>query len=182
MIVILAPVVESGILEAPLSNLVVTPASLVAIEERIEQLLHETSARYALLSDGSGQLICVCGETMGVDVLALAALVAANFAAARHIARLLNEPHFRSSFQQGEQFHLLTALVGNRCVLSVGFDTLSRLGLVKVLTAQATIDLANILQISGSPADEVIKTADFKAAAARSIETLFRDTDSARSG
>lgn len=175
-------------MDAPLSNLVVLPDSLIAIEQRIEQLLRETSARYALLSDGSGQLICVRGETVGVDIPTLAALVAANFAAARHIARLLNEPHFHSSFQQGEQFHLLTALVGDRCVLSVGFDRLSRLGLVKVLANQAADDLAPLLAASSassaSPSERAVAMSahDFKRAAAEKIESVFRDTKSSRSG
>ncbi|MBI2942464.1 MAG: roadblock/LC7 domain-containing protein [Chloroflexi bacterium] len=166
-------------MEASLSNLILTPSSIAAIEARIGQLVGEAGAQYALLTDTSGQLICRQGEPSGLDVVAFGALLAANFAASRQIARMLHEYRFRMTLQQGERSNVLTTLVGERCVLSVGFTAGTQLGLVKYLTAQASADLArSIAEGDEVGAETAMPLADFQATAIRTIEALFREAGS----
>lgn len=158
-------------LEPSLTNVVVSPEAMAGIQARLRQLVREAGATCALLVDHGGQVIGASGDVDGRELVSLGALLAGNFASAREIARLLKEPHFTVSFQQGTREHVLTSLVGERCLLSVLFHVGGHLGLVKLLTSRAAGDLAVVLEAGIRQAlANGIDTASFRRAAERGID------------
>jgi predicted regulator of Ras-like GTPase activity (Roadblock/LC7/MglB family) len=167
--------------EPPLSNLVVSPEAVVGIEALLRELVRESSATSAVLLDRSGQVICVAGDSHGLELVSLGALLAGNFASAREIARLLHEPSFSLTFQQGEREHVLTATVGPRCLLSILFRAQGQLGLVKVLAHQAATNLAIVIEASSRQAlanDNQLNS--FRLAADDGIDRWFREQEDKR--
>src|SRR5919198_159794 len=67
----------------------------------------------------SGEIAVAHLETKLPQLDALGALIAANFASAREIARLLGERGFESQFQQGAGRQLITQAVGDGWILAV---------------------------------------------------------------
>jgi predicted regulator of Ras-like GTPase activity (Roadblock/LC7/MglB family) len=168
-------------LEPPLTNLVVSPEAVFGIESRLRRLVREASASFALLLDQGGQIVSVSGDADGRELESLGALLAGNFASAREIARLLREPRFNLSFQQGEREQVLTAMVGDRCLLSVLFRTQAQLGLVKVLAHHAATDLAVVLEASNRQAmANKAQLTSFRLAADAGIDRWFREQDDQR--
>lgn len=153
-----------------------------SISRRLEALVREANARCALLLDYSGQIIGLSGDFDRREVVSLGALLAGNFASAREIARLLREPSFKMSFQQGEKDHVLTSMVSSRCLLSVLFSVSGQLGLVKVLSARAAEDLSAIIDWGQAQAkDNGLDARTFRIAAEKGIERWFRDRSEAES-
>ncbi len=163
-------------MEPALTNLVISPEAMVGIKARLGRLVRESSATCALLLDHSGQIISVSGDADGRQLVSLGALLAGNFASAREIARLLKEPRFKVCFQQGEREHVLTSLVGDRCLLSVLFTVQGQLGLVKVLSGQACEELAVMIEAGRRQAQaNGLDTLSFRQAAERSIDNWLRE-------
>lgn len=163
-------------MEPSLTNLVVSAEAMATIEARLRQLVRESDASCAMLLDHSGQVISARGGVDGRDLLPLGALLAGNFASAREIARLLKEPRFRMSFQQGEREHVLTSLVGDRCLLAVLFELAEQLGLVKLLAARAADELAVMIEAGSRQAlVDGLDPRSFRRAAEQGIDVLFRE-------
>lgn len=163
-------------MEPTLTNLVVSAEAMARIDDRLCYLIREATATCAILLDHSGQIIRVAGDFDGQDLVSLGALLAGNFASAREIARLLREPQFRVCFQQGEHQHVMTSVVGGRCLLSVLFRASSQLGLVKVLSGRAADELAGIV-VEGSRQAHAdgLDPRSFRAAAESGIDRWFRE-------
>ena len=168
-------------MEPPLTNLVITSEAVAGIQTRLRELVREAGASCAVLLDQSGQVICTAGDIDGRELVSLGALLAGNFASAREIARLLREPSFNLSFQQGEREQILTETVGRRCLLSVLFRVQGQLGLVKVLTDHAASDLAVVIEASSRQALANNKQLDsFRVAADQGIDRWFREQEDKR--
>ncbi|MCL5942154.1 MAG: roadblock/LC7 domain-containing protein [Actinobacteria bacterium] len=165
-------------MEPALTNLVISPEAMAGIEARLGKLVRDASATCALLLDHSGQIIGVSGDTDGRQLVSLGALLAGNFASAREIARLLKEPRFTVCLHQGEREHVLTSLVGDRCLLSVLFAVRGQLGLVKFLSARASDDLAVMVEAGRRQAmASGLDAKSFRQAAERSIDSWLRERD-----
>lgn len=121
-------------------------ADVQAIGRRLGTLLGEANARCALVIDRAGQLITAVGEADGIDSLALASLVSANFSANGQLAALVGEREFSSLVHQGERWSLYLADVAGRVILVVLFDQRTTLGLVRLKAASAGEALAELFR------------------------------------
>jgi predicted regulator of Ras-like GTPase activity (Roadblock/LC7/MglB family) len=158
-----------------LTNVVLLADEVEQARERLARLVEEASADAALLLLRSGEVAVVHAERSLGQLETLGALLAANFASAREIARILGEPGFESQFQQGTARHLMTHAVGEGWLLSTVFSQQSQLGLVRVLNGRAAEDLRPLYEAARGRAAEGAPAAPpgFRAKAADAIDQLF---------
>jgi len=159
-----------------LTNVVLLPDEVERARVRLAQLVEEASLDAALLLLRSGEVAVSHSERKLSQADTLGALLAANFASAREIARILGETGFNSQFQQGQNRHVVTHAVGDGWLLSTVFAQQSQLGLVKVLAARAAEDLRPLYAAARArAATEPTAGAPpgFRAAASSAIDQLF---------
>jgi predicted regulator of Ras-like GTPase activity (Roadblock/LC7/MglB family) len=89
-----------------------------------------------LVIDNAGTLICTIGDKPDLDVISLAAVAAANFAATEQIARLIGESEFVLLFYKGhnESFHF--SRVGDEYIIVTIFNNSLSLGLLRLKIAE----------------------------------------------
>jgi predicted regulator of Ras-like GTPase activity (Roadblock/LC7/MglB family) len=89
-----------------------------------------------LVIDNAGSLIVSIGDKSGLDVISLAAVAAANFAATEQIARLIGERDFVLLFYKGhnESFHF--SRVGGEYIIVTIFNNTLSLGLLRLKIAE----------------------------------------------
>ncbi len=89
-----------------------------------------------LVIDNAGTLICTIGDKLDLDVISLAAVAAANFAATEQIARLIGERDFVLLFYKGhnESFHF--SRVGDEYIIVTIFNNSLSLGLLRLKIAE----------------------------------------------
>jgi predicted regulator of Ras-like GTPase activity (Roadblock/LC7/MglB family) len=114
------------------------------IDEELQRLFQQASAKVVFLVDKNGQLIASAGETHDIDTTSLASLTAGNIAATGGIARLLGEKEFTILFHEGEKDNIQISLIGQRVILVVIFDKRSSLGLVRLRVKKASETLVRI--------------------------------------
>ena len=117
-----------------------------SITHLLQRLLHDSSARCALVVDRSGQLVTTVGERPNFDATAFATLTAADFSANDQLARLIGEADFSTLFHQGERESMLLADVARKVILVVLFDTRTTLGLVRLRMRPAVDELSRLLE------------------------------------
>ena len=96
------------------------------------------------------ELLCLnqSGSEADFDVMTLAALSAASFAANACIASLVREKNFSSIYQQGENFSLLVVDVDEQSLLTVIFKANLSVGAIKYFATDIVRRLAMALQIA----------------------------------
>lgn len=158
-----------------LTNLVLRPDEVNRARARLARLVEEASADAALLLLRSGEVAVVHAERPLKQLDTLGALVAANFASAREIARILGESGFDSQYQQGANRQLVTHAVGEGWLLATIFAQQSQLGLVRVLSGRAAAELGPLYKVASERAAGEPSAAPpgFRAAAADAIDNLF---------
>lgn len=114
--------------------------------EQIQKILDELQAKikstYVFLADISGQLIQVRGRVGSTDVVALAALTASNLAATTEMARRVGENQgFRLLFHEGEHENIYLSSVGASFMLAVVFSSEVQIGLVRLFSKRAVVEL-----------------------------------------
>ena len=109
-----------------------------------EDLLH-SGASCALLVDRSGYLIANRGDPCGMDVVALAALSAANYGVTEEIARLVGEDNFSLLFHKGKNENIHYTKVGDDFFLITLFNKDVSLGLMRLKTSKAKSELIPLL-------------------------------------
>lgn len=117
-----------------------------AITRSLQQFLHESNARCALLVDRTGQLVATVGEQPRFDPTAFATLTAADFSANDQLARLIGETEFNSLFHQGEQESMYLVDIVRRVILVVLFDNRTTLGLVRLKVKQPVEELSKLFE------------------------------------
>jgi predicted regulator of Ras-like GTPase activity (Roadblock/LC7/MglB family) len=115
-----------------------------AILKTLQQFLHDSNSRSALLVDRAGQLVATVGEPPQFDPTAFATLTAADFSANDQLARLIGETEFSSLFHQGEQESMYLVDIARRVILVILFDNRTTLGLVR-LKVKHTVEELNRL-------------------------------------
>jgi predicted regulator of Ras-like GTPase activity (Roadblock/LC7/MglB family) len=159
-----------------LTNIVLLPEQVDLARAQLASLVEESGADGALLLLRSGEIAVAHLETKLAQVDALGALLAANFASAREIARLLGETRFESQFQQGAGRQLITHAVGDGWILAVIFVQATALGMVRMLASRVAEALAPLYHQAQSRAGDAPQPATdprFRAAAARAVDQLF---------
>lgn len=91
-----------------------------------------------LVIDNAGTLIVNIGNKIELDVISLAAVAAANFAATEQIAKLIGERDFVLLFYKGhsESFHF--SRVGSEYIIVTIFDNSLSLGLLRLKIAEVS--------------------------------------------
>jgi len=125
-------------------NVVITRKDLEKIDHCLNRMVSSSLANFVLLIDRSGQLIAHQGRAPDVDILALAALTAANFGATAEIARLLGEEEFTLLFHKGRNENVYFSAIGDHSIMVTLFDDKTSLGLIRLKINQ-TIDELSIL-------------------------------------
>jgi len=128
-----------------LTNMVIDEETSAAITKVLRQLVRDAHASSGMVLDRPGQVIVYEGETYRSEQMSLGALVAGTYGSTRQMARILGEPNFRTLVQEGAKEKIYTEAVGDHWLISIIFDRHTHLGLVKMLSSRATVDLGEIL-------------------------------------
>ncbi len=126
-------------------NVVITRKDLEKIDHCLNKMVSSSLANFVLLIDRSGQLIAHQGRTPDVDILALAALTAANFGATAEIARLLGEEEFTLLFHKGRTENVYFSAVGDHTIMVTLFDDKTSLGLIRLKINQIIDELSTLV-------------------------------------
>jgi len=123
-------------------------------DETLRAFIASTDATAALIIDKGGFLITHQGDAHDFDLTAIGALASGAFMANQTIAGLVNETHFSSIYQQGENFSMFVINVDEHSLLVVIFKSHSGVGVVKYYAAAAVKRIARQLKIAKERAPE----------------------------
>jgi len=130
-----------------------------SVHEQLATLQVDTGARCVVLLSSSGYPVETAGTTDGFDVTSVGALVAANFAAAAELARLLGKGSvFKSSYHEGHEgtdHNIYAYDVNGAFLLAVVFGAESKPGIVWFYTKQvaaALVPLVAEYTVTATPA------------------------------
>jgi len=131
------------------------PAAVPALGEevsvRLQTLQADTGARCVLLLSAAGYPVDTVGYTTGLDLPSLSALIAANFAAAAELARMLgNSSIFKSSYHEGPDYNVYSYEVNKDFLLAVIFGAESKVGAVWLYAKQTATALVPLLSAQPS--------------------------------
>jgi len=126
-------------------DLVLSKEAVNSIIAIIDEDLLRAGADCVLLVDRSGNLIVNRGDPANLDVVALAALSAANFGATAEIAKLSGEDDFTLLFHKGKNENIHFTKVGKGFILITLFGRDVSLGVIRLKTAKVTEDLLPVL-------------------------------------
>jgi predicted regulator of Ras-like GTPase activity (Roadblock/LC7/MglB family) len=126
-------------------DLVLSKEAINSIIAIIDEDLLRAGADCVLLVDRSGNLIVNRGDPANLDVVALAALSAANFGATAEIAKLIGEDDFTLLFHKGKNENIHFTKVGKGFILITLFGRDVSLGVIRLKTAKVTEDLLPVL-------------------------------------
>lgn len=127
------------------SNLVMYEEEFERIQQLLNRLRVDASAKIVFLVDKNGQQIAGAGEIDLVDTTSLASLTAGNVAATDGLAKLIGEKEFSILFHEGRKDNIHISIVGQRLILVVIFDERSSLGLVRLRVRKASGDVERVL-------------------------------------
>jgi predicted regulator of Ras-like GTPase activity (Roadblock/LC7/MglB family) len=155
-----------------LTSVVLLPEDVELARAQLASLVDESGADAALLLLRSGEVAVahLDGSLRQLDTLG--ALIAANFASAREIARLLGESGFESQFQQGVGRQLVAHAVGESWILAVVFKPATALGMVRMHAGRVALALAPLYRAAREGAGLELDPS-VKSAAARAVDRLF---------
>src|SRR5436305_13672581 len=161
-----------------LTSLIISDHELDTISNALNKLMSDTSATSVMLLDKSGQVVSSQGTSTKRNATSLGALLAGAFSSSRHIAELLGEKDFRTIFQQGVHENIYTTMIEEQWLLVIVFDTLTHIGLVKVLSKKAADELGRILErvrADTSRTKSSVINVQFRFSVEDTIDLLFRD-------
>lgn len=118
------------------------------IQSSLKRMSYRSGAQCILLIDRSGQLIASQGNRSEDDMIALAALTAANFGATAAIANILGEKDFSLLFHKGKEENIHFYAFGDDFILISIFDNSTSLGLIRLEVERTTKELLKILSIA----------------------------------
>lgn len=139
----------------------------------LQKILENSFAKVVFLIDKNGSLMASAGETDKFDTTSLASLAAGNIAATGGLASLIGENEFSILFHEGERDNMHISVVANRLILVVIFDRRSSVGLVRLRTRKASVDLERILQEMDAGARRE-EEGDIEELTEDDIESLFK--------
>ena len=128
-------------------NVVITKKEIEKINGCLKKMVSSSSAHSVLLIARSGQLITHHGDTLDIDISALAALTAANFGATAEIAKLLGEEEFTLLFHKGKSENVYFSALGEHVILVTLFNDKTSLGLIRLRINQVHQELSQILSV-----------------------------------
>jgi len=124
------------------------------VEEHLKALQANAHARCVLLLRSNGYPAQVVGESRGLNIPNISALVAANFMSAAELSTLLgNQQAFHSNFLEGENYNVYAYDVNDTFLLTVVFDADRKPGVVWFYTKQTAMVLSPLLTEEGKHGD-----------------------------
>ncbi len=120
-----------------------------AIAQLLLNLRVEINARGVLIIESNGSVVAAKGAVEDLNISALGALVAGNFAATASIASIIGEEStFRLNFHEGERFSVYSGQIVPGVFLVVIFGQDTRLGAVVYYTKDTLAKLKPLLEQS----------------------------------
>jgi predicted regulator of Ras-like GTPase activity (Roadblock/LC7/MglB family) len=124
-------------------------SQLGAADQVLERLRKAVSPEYLGLISTTGQPISVILSSKSTDSDALAALTAGSFAAARQLARTLEDSKLTIMLHESTSFNIQIAQVTDDILLIICFRGSGDIGRVRLITKQAVIALAKAFNHGG---------------------------------
>jgi predicted regulator of Ras-like GTPase activity (Roadblock/LC7/MglB family) len=118
-------------------TLILGKGDVAQLEEIVKNDLLDTGADHVMVIDTAGNLIMEQGSLHVKDILSLAVLSAANFAATAEIAKLIGEEDFTLLFHKGGTRNIHFSRLGKDYILLTLFDDSVSLGLVRLKVKSA---------------------------------------------
>jgi len=116
------------------------------IEDHLERLQINASARGVLLINSEGSLVQVAGQIDAAKLEYVCALVASNFYSSAELSNLVdNKKVFGASFYEGDAYNLYVCDVNGKFLLAVIFDAKLRPGVIWFYAKQTALTLAPLL-------------------------------------
>ena len=117
------------------------------INKGLENYQSLSKSRCNMLIDVEGHPVTQVGSTDGINLEAIAALVAGSFAATKEVAKILGETEFLSLSHEGKHESIQLSLVGNRTILATIFDSdETTIGMVRFYTKELVEKLQAIFE------------------------------------
>ena len=126
-------------------DIVLSHEALEDITVVLDKDLLRAGADCALIVDRAGYVIVNRGDPSNLDIVALAALSAANYGATEEIAKLIGEQDFSLLFHKGKNENVHYTKVGDDYFLITLFGKDVSLGLIRMRTARVRDVLLPIL-------------------------------------
>jgi len=126
-------------------DIVLSHEALEDMAAILDKDLLRAGADCALVVDRAGYVIVNRGDPSTLDIVALAALSAANYGATEEIAKLIGEQDFALLFHKGKNENVHYTKVSEDYFLITLFGKDVSLGLIRMRTAQARERLLPVL-------------------------------------
>ncbi len=118
-----------------------------AVEQQIAALRADVNARAVLVIEGNGAVIAAKGAIEDLNVAALGALVAGDFAATAGIASILGESAaFRLNYHEGTQYSIYSGVIVPGVFLLIVFTQDIKLGVVMYYAKETLAELQRIFE------------------------------------
>ncbi|HOV87897.1 MAG TPA: roadblock/LC7 domain-containing protein [Syntrophobacteraceae bacterium] len=125
-------------------SLILTKGEVDQLDKIVRKELLDAGANHVMIVDMAGNLILERGSLHMNDILALAVLSAANFAATAQIARLIGEEDFTLLFHKGDKRNIHFSRLDKEYILVTLFDENVSLGLIRLRSGSAVEQLLNV--------------------------------------
>lgn len=132
---------DAGVKKGRSADIIVSVELLNDIRDYLSTEVMTEGVSSVLVIDNAGTLIVNIGDKIDLDVVSLAAVAAANFAATEKIARLIGESDFVLLFYKGhnESFHFMR--IGKEYIIVTIFDNSLSLGLLRLKISEVAQEL-----------------------------------------
>jgi predicted regulator of Ras-like GTPase activity (Roadblock/LC7/MglB family) len=129
----------------------------------LEELLSRSQARLALFADMNGYPVVYRGDADTLDLSALTALAAGDFAATAEMSRLIGQDkRFKFLYHEGTSRSLYLCAVGNDYFLLVVFEKAVALGIIRVLSHYAVEKISRYIQELKKGSEQTHQFLDFE--------------------
>ncbi len=126
-------------------NLILTANQINQLAEIVERELLDAGADHVIIVDMAGNLILERGSWPMEDIMSLAVLSAANFAATAQIAKLIGEDDFTLLFHKGDKENIHFSRLGKDYIIITLFDDGVSLGLIRLKSGKVVEEVLSIL-------------------------------------
>lgn len=125
-------------------SLILTKAEVDQLDRIVRKELLGAGANHVMIVDMAGNLIIERGSLHMNDILSLAVLSAANYAATVQIAKLLGEEDFSLLFHKGDKRNIHFSRLDREYILITLFDDNVSLGLIRLKSSSAVEQLLSV--------------------------------------
>jgi hypothetical protein len=117
------------------------------IQIHVDKLARAIPAKYMLVIETSGQLVCAYGERMIPDIAILGSLIAADLAASKEIASITGEyQNYQLIIREGEYTNLVISEIGKQMALMAAFTRDVPIGWARKLIQNASTEIDDLIK------------------------------------